>query len=366
MKQLLISILSILTCLQSTAGQVIDSNAYFKTVKITDNIYLFEPANQLNDFVDGNCTAFVGKTGVLLADAMQKPYYAEEAIKALGKITALPVKYIFITHWHGDHNMALGVWKKKFPGLIVIAQTETDKGMQDNRREINEIKKGYPGFIQPSEQSLKDRKNFDGTPMTDYDFKRLTSTVAEMKKIVAHKEQYNFVPPDITFSDSLIIDFDGERLELFHTPEAHTKGDAMLWAPSKKILVTGDMIVNPIPYAFSAWHPGLIKNLEHIKEMNPLIIIPGHGPIEQDFTYIDRLITLLKDFEDAFNTAIAKFEKPTFPEMKKEITMEKYRQLFAGDDEVKNWAFTNFFLGPAIYNHLLKWREKKGIKPRGS
>ncbi len=352
------------TCLQTSAQQTIGTNEYFRTVKISDSIYQFEPANQLNDFVDGNCTAFIGKTGVFLADAMQKPYYANEAIKELAKITNLPVKYIFITHWHGDHNMALGVWKKKFPGLLVIAHTETKKGMQDNIREMAEIKKGYPDFIQPSEQALKDRLNFDSTKMTDYDFKRLTNTVAELKKIVSYKDQYSFINPDITFTDSLLLNFDGEQLEMFHTPEAHTKGDAMLWVPSKKILISGDIIVNPIPYAFKANHPGLIAMLQHIKTMNPDIIIPGHGPAEKDYIYIDQLIELLKDFETAFTTAISKYEKPKFPDLKKDITMEKYRQLFAGDDEVKNWAFKNFFLNPSIYSKLLKWREINGVKPK--
>ncbi len=349
---------------RTAAQQTISTNEYFRTVKISDSIYQFEPANQLNDFVDGNCTAFIGKTGVFLADAMQKPYYANAAIQELSKLTRLPVKYIFITHWHGDHNMALGVWKKKFPGLIVISHTETKKSMQDNIREMGEIKKGYPDFILPSEQALKDRLNFDSSKMTDYDFKRLSNTVAELKKIVSYKDQYNFVNPALTFTDSLIFNFDGKQLEMFHTPEAHTKGDAMLWVPSKKILITGDIIVNPIPYAFSVNHSGLITMLEHIKIMNPSILIPGHGPAETDFVYTDQLISLLKDFETAFTTAISKYEKPKFPDLKKDIALEKHRQLFAGDDEVKNWAFTNFFMNPAIYSHLIKWREKNGVKPK--
>lgn len=364
MKQLNFLFAVLFIIIQSSAQQTISSNIYFKTVKIADSIYQFEPVNQLNDFVDGNCTAIIGKTGVFLTDAMQKPYYADEAIKELKKITRLPVKYIFITHWHGDHNMALDVWKKKFPGLVVMAHTATKRGMQSNIEEMAEIKKGYPDFIKPSERALKSRLNFDSSKMTDYDFKRLTNTLAELKKIVSYKDRYNFVSPDITFTDSLVFNFEGEQLEMFHVQEAHTKGDALLWIPSKRILISGDIIVNPIPYAFSANHPGLITMLEHIKKMNPAIIIPGHGPVEKDFIYIDQLIDLLKDFETAFTAAVSKYEKPKFPDLQKDITLEKHRQLFAGDDEVKNWTFTNFFMKPAIYSYLLKWREKNNIKSK--
>jgi cyclase len=266
MKQFQFLFAAFFISVQSSAQHTIGTNTYFKTVKIADSIYQFEPANQLNDFVDGNCTAIIGKTGVFLADAMQKPYYADEAIKELKKITRLPVKYIFITHWHGDHNMALDVWKKKFPGLVVMAHTATKRGMQSNIEEMAEIKNGYPDFIKPSEQALKDRLNFDSSKMTDYDFKRLTKTLAELKKIVSYKDRYNFVSPDITFTDSLIFNFEGEQLEMFHVQEAHTKGDALLWVPSKRILISGDIIVNPIPYAFSVNHPGLINMLGHIKK----------------------------------------------------------------------------------------------------
>ena len=56
----------------------------------------------------------------------------------------------------------------------------------------------------------------------------------------------------------------------------------------------GDTVVMPTPFAFgsymSEWPVALAKMLE----LKPAIIIPGHGPVQRDYSYVNTLIEMFQ------------------------------------------------------------------------
>jgi cyclase len=88
------------------------------------------------------------------------------------------------------------------------------------------------------------------------------------------------VLPSETFTGTLTLQIGGRRVELVEVGPAHTRGDIMVHLPDAKIVFTGDVIfagAHPIAWAgpISNWQ----RACERILELDPEIVVPGHGPI---------------------------------------------------------------------------------------
>ena len=116
------------------------------------------------------------------------PDQATSVIAEIRKITDKPIRYVFDTHYHGDH--ADGNMRYTEQGAIAVASERSGPLFET---------KGLEGF----QKSQKEKPEEYG-PLT---YKR----------------------PALYFPRKLIID-DGEmRVELLYFGHAHTAGDAVAW-----------------------------------------------------------------------------------------------------------------------------------------
>ena len=83
----------------------------------------------------------------------------------------------------------------------------------------------------------------------------------------------------------------------------YTDGDVVVWLPEDRVLVTGDIIVAPIPYTFDSPMLDWIKTLEQIATLDVATIIPGHGSVQHDKRYLRRVRTLLESTVNAMRNA---------------------------------------------------------------
>jgi cyclase len=86
--------------------------------------------------------------------------------------------------------------------------------------------------------------------------------------------------PSETFSGELEIGVGDVRLALIEVGPAHTRGDTLVYAPAARVLFSGDILfarAHPIAWAgpISHW----IAACETILELDPEVIVPGHGPL---------------------------------------------------------------------------------------
>ncbi|HEX3910154.1 MAG TPA: MBL fold metallo-hydrolase [Solirubrobacteraceae bacterium] len=86
--------------------------------------------------------------------------------------------------------------------------------------------------------------------------------------------------PRRTFSGELRLDVGGRELRLLEVGPAHTRGDTLVHLPSERVLFTGDILfsgAHPIAWAgpVSNW----IAACERILALDPVAIVPGHGPL---------------------------------------------------------------------------------------
>jgi cyclase len=88
------------------------------------------------------------------------------------------------------------------------------------------------------------------------------------------------VLPKRTFSGELTLRVGERELRLLELGPAHTRGDTIVHLPSERVMFTGDILftgAHPIAWAgpVSNW----IAACDRILALDPLAIVPGHGPL---------------------------------------------------------------------------------------
>ena len=76
-----------------------------------------------------------------------------------------------------------------------------------------------------------------------------------------------------------------------------TPGDSFLYLPGEKILVTGDLLVNPISFALSCYPSGWVRTLEALDRLDARVIVPGHGAPLQDKALLRATLALFKELQ---------------------------------------------------------------------
>jgi cyclase len=86
-------------------------------------------------------------------------------------------------------------------------------------------------------------------------------------------------PPFVTFDRRLDVYVDELKIELIHLMSAaHTTNDVVAWIPEHRVLFTGDLIFNGgTPFVLMGSVTGSLETLDAIIELEPEVIVPGHG-----------------------------------------------------------------------------------------
>lgn len=203
--------------------------------KLAPGVYFRKILNE-PEFIGCNQGWVIFKDYVLVIDA-NFPNQAEELIKAVRKTTDKPIRYVFDTHYHGDHADGNPIYTRM--GAIAVAS--------ENSRELFDTK-GIAGFRKSQEEKPEEYGKLD------------------------------YEKPSLYFPKKLVLD-DGEmRVELIHFGHAHTAGDAIAWLPKQGIAFTGDAIVNgPFNYTGDSNTESWIGVLTEVEKLPIKRVAPGHG-----------------------------------------------------------------------------------------
>ncbi len=185
-----------------------------------------------------NCVWVQFRDHVLVVDA-NFPWAAKEIMSQIESTTHGPVRYVLDTHWHNDHSFGNCIYADE--GAVVVTSREC----------ADELASRGPA----SWNNWKD----DAHPLTEY----------------------RLVQPEITFSDRIIFDDGTERVEVMRVEPSHSKGDAVVYLPKHKILITGDLVVN-WGYGNNLGDTGgnpenWIRVLDELLTWDVKTVVPGHG-----------------------------------------------------------------------------------------
>jgi alkyl sulfatase BDS1-like metallo-beta-lactamase superfamily hydrolase len=212
----------------------------------------------------GNAMMVVTSEGNVIIDtsiAMQ----AERNKKLLQAENAGPVKYIVLTHGHGDHTGGVLLWKQE--GTQVIAQ--------QNHVEFMNYQARLSGFFARRNAAQFSLRIPDGP--------------------ASRGNLGTKIEPNILFDDHYEFTLGGVRFELYHTP-GETPDHLTVWIPKYRAAFIGDNYYESFPNMYTLrgteprWALDYIHSLNKILALKPEIVIPSHGkPIHGNAEIVRRL-----------------------------------------------------------------------------
>lgn len=239
----LLLLVVLFTSINSVFAQ--DKPVEFTTIQLSDTIYMLKGRG-------GNVGISSGQDGLYIIDDQVKPVTAG-LLKAIGKVSDRPIKFVINTHYHADHtggNETIGGG-----GSVIIAHDNIRKRMTTEQVSIF----------------------------------RKTTTPPYPKDAL----------PVVTFNDQMTLHFNGESATAYYVANGHTDGDAIIHFPVSNVIHMGDMFFNGLyPYVdldAGGSMQGIIEAADLALSLadESTRIIPGHGPLgmaEDLRTYRDYLI----------------------------------------------------------------------------
>jgi len=216
-------------CFAATVCAQDFSEVEVRTTQVTDGVYALQGAG-------GNLGLVVGEKGAFLIDDQYAPL-TEKIQAAIAKVTDRPVKFVFNTHWHGDHtggneNMAEA-------GALIVAHDNVRKRMS-----AGQFMEFFENEVPPAP---------DGAL------------------------------PVVTFNERVTFHLGGHTVHAIHVPHAHTDGDALVQIEQANVIHAGDIVfygMYPfIDYDSGGNIAGMIEAVDRILGLadEQTQIIAGHG-----------------------------------------------------------------------------------------
>lgn len=170
-----------------------------------------------------NSTFLVGREGILVVDTGFDTTEGGKLLRAIRKVSQLPVLYVINTHYHPDHQ----------GGNSVVGPNAT---------------------------------------IVSTDFTR-DRTLAVMQS----SPQFHFKSADVTFNQKLTIYLEPYSVAVYFPGKAHTSGDALAYFPQHRSIAMGDLFLNR---SSPAMDQGSVENW--IKALDEVLarpldkVVPGH------------------------------------------------------------------------------------------
>lgn len=311
--------------------------------EVSDGIYLHSQNDPLAGPVDGNSTVIVNPDGVIVVDTHINPAVTRAVVAKINALTDTPVTHVINTHWHDDHTNGNYVYRRAFPDVKIIAHRNTLRDLREEWAPMEEQRReAYAGIDLDELQRVANDPAQAGTD-TAIAYSVYHGYVAALRPELATLElEY----PDTVFGESLSLNPAGRRIELRWLGRGNTDGDVVVWLPDDGVLITGDLLVFPIPFAFDSPMTDWIETLKRLAELQARIVIPGHGPVQRDAEYLHSVRALLHATVDAVRSAAE--AGVTVDDLAEAVDLVEFRDRFAGDDATRRWAWQAYFVGPGL------------------
>ena len=202
--------------------------------RLSENAYAYTAEG------DPNTGIVIGDDAVLVADTQATPVMAADVIGRIRAVTAKPIKYVVLTHYHAVRVLGASAYGAQ----QIIASQDTydlivERGEQDKKSEIER----FPRLFQAVE-----------------------SVPAGMTW------------PTMTFKGEMTLWLGKLEVKLLQLGRGHTKGDTVVWLPQQKILFSGDLVeFDATPYAGDAYFEDWPRTLDAIAALKPEKLVPGRG-----------------------------------------------------------------------------------------
>lgn len=187
------------------------------------------------------------------------------------------LRYIYITHGHGDHFFGIPQIVEKFPGAIALATPGTIRHMEEQ--------------IEPKQFETLWESRFPGHICKDFKIASPFPDLSSQKFTIGDK--YSF--------------------EVIEAGHSDTSESTVLWVPDLRLAVCGDVVYGQVHQMLAeantrAKREEWIRGIEKVEALKPSYVVPGHRQAEEidgvwhlaaTKKYIEDFGTVLRENEDA-------------------------------------------------------------------
>jgi glyoxylase-like metal-dependent hydrolase (beta-lactamase superfamily II) len=234
--------------------------------QVSGNVYMVVGAG-------GNTTVFTGPEGALIVDTQFAPL-SGKILDVVRTLTNQPIRWIVNTHMHGDHT----------GGNEPLAKAGRTRAGGNVVGDLGQAATATARII--ATENALNRMVMANPP--------LPSTA---------------LPTDTFFNARKDMLFNGDAVQMFHQPAAHTDGDLIVHFRRADVIATGDLFTTVMYPFIDEANGGTIDG--YIKALNNIIaitvpsnvneggtmVIPGHGRLsdEQDVIEYRDMVTIVRD-----------------------------------------------------------------------
>jgi len=237
-----------------------EGDLIMKMQQVSD--HCFAVLNEKNRVCDAN-SGLINRGGGVVIDTQSDLPHARQMIEMFGKVWPAMPKRVVNTHEDGDH-----VWGNQlFEGAEIIAHKSVPERMkleaapEETQQLINGVKdpakrkfleEHHPGAAAAGKQLAE-----------DYDLGGV-----------------ELVPPTTLFEERYELDLDGTEAHLIYVGPCHQVGDTIIHVPKERVVFAGDVLFRQCtPMGWTGSFQQWFQCLDLIDQLNPEVIVPGHGPI---------------------------------------------------------------------------------------
>jgi len=253
------------------------------------------------------------------------------------------------THWHDDHIMGNSTFRDAYPAVQFIGhhslvQYLPTTGLENRKKMFA----GAPPVIKQLRDSVSAGKTLSGGELSAEERLSYQTSIAMAERYMAEVPNTEVIIPKLAFEDQMVLERGGRRIEIKHLGRSHTAGDIVVYLPKERIAVVGDLVIAPVPLIGSdqSYVGDWSSSLQKLLAMDLKIIVPGHGPVMHDKSYVQLLQQLMASIDHQTRAAAARGE--TLEQARKDVNLEELRKRFAGDDKVLNFLFRVYVVGPGV------------------
>jgi glyoxylase-like metal-dependent hydrolase (beta-lactamase superfamily II) len=312
--------------------------------------------------VSGNSVAIIGDDGVAIVDTGHHPRLTRAMVERLRAITPKPVLYVVNTHWHNDHVSGNSVWAAAFPHARFIAHSFTARTMDAEIRPY--MGGGCEAFLRKQSAPLREMvaqgKDAEGKALPEARMTRLRQVIADADAGERECGEFRYRGADLAFDERLTLRLGGREVEVLYLGRANTAGDAIVYVPDVRVLMTGDVLVHPFPFATQSYIGEWARVLRRVEAMDAAVIVPGHGPAMRDKAYLRQMAELMESIDAQVNAAWR--DGMTLEELRPRVDLAAMRERFAAGS-----AFIGANFDAAAASAVDRaWQQKRGhLEPEG-
>lgn len=314
----------------------------YKFEKVAEGVYYATGG------VGSNNVVIVNDQDVLLVDDGTTPAAARALLADIKLLTNKPVRTVVNTHFHYDHTGGNSVFA---PDVQIIGHEFIRHAILTFdvlNREPYRTSQGtrVPALI----ESLRGQIAGETDPGKKA---ALSKNLAAAEKLREQLKEIKPTPPNVTYSDKLVLYKGSREIRLLFLGRGHTAGDTFVYLPKERIVCTGDMEEGArIAYMGDAYFDEWVEALDKLKQLDFGIVLPGHGRPFSDKGIITAFQSYLRDLM----AQVAKLRQQgvTAEEAAKRVDMTSHQKDFA---EIK---------GPGAdlrgVRRLYEWMDERGRK----